>query len=967
MIDYLTIFRVSVMFQTSNYYFPSRDEQIHSMIEIRGVSGVKAAVAAIDVGLEKIKQIKEIAKAELRDKTEAVDFKYWRQVLTDEIEVCKRVIKWLKQRENSDHPKLVKTLEKIKALKIELQMLEDGAGQQEQLMQNREDLYQSRELPSLPSFDRRMHEIVSKEPRFEKECQHFQDVLKRHTHVLIRPINYSDLHQLKVFYQKIEGNAVAAELAPLVKHEIDLLEKTFAQKQALLKDVVLALPNLNKGKPLNEWSFEEKLTFYVKTQQILHNPFEPPIDFLDFQLHSNLEDREDSAAIAFHQLCRIIEAEKQQLVSAKKEDFWDFADIFEKKAHQLATTKEKKAKLYAIKMEGLREILAKVKMSSTQEVLVIGGGPGGLMRALALGFSGHPYRVLEKRANEAPKRSNVITLASGTPSGEDRSRDLNILLFLGFISAVDKDEKGSFGHLKPNLLEIPLGDVERYLMQILTDIGHADKVSFQTEPCSITNKGGQAEVTIRHKNGAEEIIHPSMIIATDGASSPTRTMLGISRNILAKTTQIAYSILKVEPSQSLFKNLKYRIHYGLKAALLSIAVAIYALVLKLPIETAYNYIVKGGPTAIFRIPEHDYVPGIDLPLEKKDGEKGQKVPAHDYLIRVLREKEQAFIDSYKDKVEVLAFRIRKINEKLAGTLPEKESKKLEIRLATLKKEHEQAKQRLESVLTSQAQEMHSVVDVLSSWISKNHRIQPMKVEKNFLVDIFMGTAEQSMVQVGSTPVILRGDASHTTDPMTGYGCKIAIEETLADQWMFSFGELNKMHELALSCHQWTHEFYREIIINQGFKERNHYRPGTEFLSRYVGRAVKDHLLTKKEASLFHAIANKMEFAQKHGPESFVRFSSLEKDFMKEKMEFLTNKLKEQWENRHQTVKGMDASWIDGLTSRETKILEKVIKQLIQSPQSIDAKTMKKMRPILGKLAYENSEFASTMGLLMHCY
>ena len=951
----------------SNYNFISKDAQIREMLPLQGIvanSKVKKCFSCIESGLSRIKHIKEIAQVELAEKTAATDFTYWRQVLTNEIEVCQQAIKWIKLQDKPDNPTLIK----IKALKLELQMLDDKAAGQADLMQNRETLYGSRELKAISGFDQILNKIIEEDGQLQEGCQHLKNVLQRHMHIASAPITYVDVHKLKAFYKQIEGGAdKRAEVTALVKHEIDLLEKSFENKKSLLKELCTTLPALRAGKPFDQWPTQQKLAFYVKSQQILHNPFEPPLDFLDYQLHSQREDANDPQVAAFNSLCRIVEKESEPAAAAPKKDFWDFVHVFEKKAHQLALTKELKTQLYDLKIEGLKHILSKVEKKASKEVLVIGGGPAGLLRAVALGFTGHTYRVLEKRPNETLKRSNVITLGSGN-FGNAHSKDLLILLFLGFISAVDLDERGSFGHLKPNLLEIPLGDVEKYFMQILTEIGHSQNIAFQSKPLRITNNGhAQAEVAIENSAGAIEIMQPSLIMAVDGASSPTRTMLGISKQVLAKTTQIAYSTFEVDPPKSIFQSLKYRIYNFLRGAALAVASAIYALVFKVPLETAYNHVVEGGPTAIFRIPEHVHVPGMDKPMPKGLSAKSSETPkvmAHDYLIRVLREKEQAFIDTYKDRVEAAAFKIRRANQKLGGDLSTEKRLQLVNKLGELTKEHAESSQQLENVLTSQAQHMHGLLDVLCSMISKKHKIQPMQVNKNFLVDVVVGTAEQSLVKVGKTPIVLRGDASHTTDPHCGYGCKTAIEETLADQFMLSFGQLDEMSETELSCHNWAHQFYQDTMINQGLRDRSHYRQGTELLSRYLDRGVKDGLLTGAEARIFHTIAGKAHLAQTQGSDSLIRFSSVEKDFMKQQAAFLRVSLKAQWESIGATLKKLDTAWVEPLTSREAKILEKAIKTLNEIPQIAHAKVSTEMQPIVAKLAYENSRLAPTLGLLM---
>ncbi len=687
---------------------------------------------------------------------------------------CKNAIRDLKDRGLKEPFR--SEIEQLKRLTRKFFKLELAIEEKRECLEARERLTGSTTLPEIPDFRHELKQIAQANPSLAEGCRHLKFVvgccMRRKTGIL----NPTDLAKLRAFEAAV-GNAHPS-LKKLIQSQIQNLTHAIQRKLELLEDLSQALfIGENRSKPFDEWKDEHKMELWVRAGQILNNPFEPPLDLFAF-----LDGSE-------HRLLQILKKECAENFFQFKRTFWDLLPILERKAHALAKTADQKDFLCRCKTAGLQAIVAKTaKRKGGENLLIIGGGPSGLIHGIVSTFKGIPYQIIEKREKAKQNRVNVITLGKNDP------KDVHLLSFLGIISRWDRDGKVSFGHMKTPLIEVQIKDVEEDLRKTLADLnGGNPHIRTNKRVYSIEKEEEGAVVAIADtKSSAAEWIKPSMIIVSDGFSGSTSKMLGIGKHVLAKTTQIAFSIFH-RPSTPLscFEHIKYCLWNGFQALILVIQVLFYALVHFTSFEEAYGAVVTGGPSAIFRI------------------------PAQDYVIRCLRKEEQSYINhTYRKKIAELKWKIEK--------------KEGDPHLLTAKMNR--LKAGLEEYLTERAQQVHGVLDIISAFVGENHQIQPMTVAKNFVADIVVSRAERSGTHVGKTPVLIRGDAAHTTDPYSGYGCKTALEEALADPFLF---DPRSISSLEWACLAWGYNHYEKETIDRGLQERSCYRKDTELLQYYI--------------------------------------------------------------------------------------------------------------------------------------
>src|SRR5260370_14666251 len=169
-----------------------------------------------------------------------------------------------------------------------------------------------------------------------------------------------------------------------------------------------------------------------------------------------------------------------------------------------------------------------------KDVLIAGAGPVGLVMAIELARYGVGVRIIDKAAQRTDKSKALVVL----------SRSLEVLARAGCsaglveagykvgtlnISANGKSiAKVSLEELPtpyPYGLMIPQSDTERVLDEFLNSLGV--KVERMVELTRFTASNDKVVSTLRHADGAEEIVETPWLIGCDGAHSSVRHQLGM--------------------------------------------------------------------------------------------------------------------------------------------------------------------------------------------------------------------------------------------------------------------------------------------------------------------------------------------------------------------------------------------------------------------------------------------------------
>lgn len=765
-------------------------------------------------------------KTELIEQNDADIVQKIHDLASQQLIFCKQTIKnnkFLQHQipKKSQKKKLSKNLLSLQKKKCEILELKSNAAERLLLLQRRQALYGQETVPSIPNFANRLSELSKRFPELADGCTHFKYVAEIAMGLNKQHLSSEDLTKLRQFADQIENQPEHTELFQAVRNQHYALQTTVDRQVQLFHNLASWMEKERiQNTPFDTWTSEQKLFFLSKAEQIINNPLEAKFNHAHFlQLLQN----ESNPSPTEYQLGSLLEnLWDESTKTSNKKDFWNCAPPFEQRCHQLANTQELKEYLQRCKLEGLRDIISLTHRANSNDAskqhLIVGGGPSGLISALTKKMAGLDCRIIEKRNNQRTPRDNTITLGKGDP------KDLELLFFFGIMARFVENNTVSFGHNKPQLIEVKIGDVEEGLLHVLKELHGADPIDYNTSVTAIeSTEQGQASVTIQNtSNGVTNILTPATVTIADGYSGKTKNLLGVAKIDLAKPTMIAYSIFKnvQSPEATSTKTiaLKYRIKNGIKAGIFLVAMLIYKILKNKSLESAFARVMKAGPSAIFRLPNQDY------------------------LIRVFRKQEQNVFAKHREK-------IKNLDRKMLVLQTKPETSENAHKAVQLQEERNRINSSFESRLQNHANRMHGFLDFLHALYNpQGHRMlnAPATSNANFLVDVQVAKAERNVVSVGNTPFIIRGDASHTTDPYCGYGCKTALEEIQADHNFFnSFSE--NVNTLELAMLSWGHEFYQQRTINIGLKERVSYRKRTETLTRYTDRAVTNETMSQSDA------------------------------------------------------------------------------------------------------------------------
>lgn len=727
-------------------------------------------------------------------------------------------------------------------IRIQAFQLRSQAAERQKLLQARERLYKSQELPVEQNLPHILSDITNHFPHLEEGCAHFQHMLACLMRVKNDRITQKDAAKLRAFRIELEGfikDDAIESFAKSVDKLIHTLEKAKQDKITLLHQ--LAQWGASKHVDFERWDAKDKIEFLVKAEQIIDNPFEPRLD--PEEIFHEIESEKEVAAGDLHlknivMLIKSIQAEST--VSPEKLEFWDFMPEFERRAHFLASTLELRAHLNKCKMEGLQAYIAlQPKDAEADRYLVVGAGPAGLMQALCLTLRGKNFDIIEKRSEKKDPRQQIVTL------GKSAAKDIEILRYTGALSRLN--EKISYGHARPHYIETTLGDLESALKETLTSIsGGPLPIRYNTEVARIDRDGEGAAVILKMSRTEKEkeaksveppTIRPKAVIVADGFNGQTKALLGISRIELAKPTFIAFSFFtELIENMAPREVLKHHFFTVIQGIWLGLKILWCMIWCRLSFDKAAVKVVPAGPSGILR------------------------VPGREYFGQLYREEDQRIVAKFQSQISEIGTKLKLAKELIPKDTDHNHLKQLISRIRVLTENEEKLRKAMDSHIAERAREMHGVIDFAQSiYNPRGHKMIPfpMRHVSTHSVDVIVSKAEKSMVKVGKTPFFIRGDASHSTDPYTGTGCKTALEETLADQYFLRHSDVEPDDVFESAILDWGQDQYQQKMIDAAFVERFEYYTGTEREDRYADLAVRNGFMTRREANDYLRIIEKM--------------------------------------------------------------------------------------------------------------
>src|SRR5258708_5087896 len=169
-----------------------------------------------------------------------------------------------------------------------------------------------------------------------------------------------------------------------------------------------------------------------------------------------------------------------------------------------------------------------------RDVLIAGAGPVGLVMAIELARYGVGVRIIDKAAQRTDKskalvvwsRSLEVLARAGCSAGLiDAGYKVGTLNISANGKSIAKVSLEELPTPYPYGLMIPQSDTERVLDEFLNSLGV--KVERTIELTRFTASNDKVVSTLRHADGAEEIVETPWLIGCDGAHSTVRHQLGM--------------------------------------------------------------------------------------------------------------------------------------------------------------------------------------------------------------------------------------------------------------------------------------------------------------------------------------------------------------------------------------------------------------------------------------------------------
>lgn len=374
-------------------------------------------------------------------------------------------------------------------------------------------------------------------------------------------------------------------------------------------------------------------------------------------------------------------------------------------------------KTYAEAIARAKDVFQSRKLVEKSRVVILGGGPAGLMRAIISMMNGNPTTVIEKRSEKAKCRDNVVVLTKSTVAMLKFYGIYQILLSDGLIYPENANKK----------VTARLGDLEYAMKKVMHDLGMAHTIRYETTIKKIDDfvdgftlfTGGDDD----HK------IEADVIVNCEGANSTTNKLMEIDRIEVQEKVPVIAAIYKddrpaVKGPCSLvvyvaktIKEIVVTIFYHIKFVFM----AFVTRSVRQQIQTALTF----------------------------------HVPGQAYLGALL-----------KPKVMEGAQKFQKILESKTASKEEKE------------KAQKQLKSYLRPYLISGICFSNFLYFVAGFWKMKNPEVRFTKVralDQVSIVNIGADKASSISLRNGKGIFMLAGDAAATVDPVTGLGCNSALQ------------------------------------------------------------------------------------------------------------------------------------------------------------------------------------------------
>ncbi len=420
--------------------------------------------------------------------------------------------------------------------------------------------------------------------------------------------------------------------------------------------------------------------------------------------------------------------------------------------------------------------------SNRPSIVISGGGPAGLIRAIDALVTGNPVTVIEKRKQDARARDNTVALGVDT---------VPLLKFYGVYQYLL--ENGLIFPERGGDFNVRLADLETAMKAVISQITPEKIIYFESTIERVNSyPGAKADIIVSSPSGAKNFNAIDLLVVAEGAHSPTNQLLGNRRVSVLPSIPVIAAIFKDDRPQIRGVSTFFQ-YIGKSLANTATSVYYYTIFFFKVVfqgEHIFNKNRKIAGSLVLRTPNQNY---LGSGLSKKETEIMKQVIQK--LENAQEELEAAKKQNYSQE------RLAPLNEK--------------VKVA--QKEWDRYMKYWTGISFCSANIFGILASIFgrqkldfASWLPLDHlSITEIGADKS---DIYSG-------KIGQSSFLVAGDSLATVDPTTGLGCNTAVR-TATDFHDYVAG-LNSKQDIASL--QKNYNTNCEAIISNNHEESKRFR------------------------------------------------------------------------------------------------------------------------------------------------
>lgn len=153
-------------------------------------------------------------------------------------------------------------------------------------------------------------------------------------------------------------------------------------------------------------------------------------------------------------------------------------------------------------------------------VVISGAGPGGLLRAIQSISNGNPTKVIERRPQDAPGRTNTVALTETT---------ISMLQYCGIYPYL-LENRLIYPPNREGYISVRLRDLEKAMKTVLEELSSGSVIEYNSKIVEINAQAEKIQLITESSTGERSTIADvGIFVNAEGARSSTNALLGIER------------------------------------------------------------------------------------------------------------------------------------------------------------------------------------------------------------------------------------------------------------------------------------------------------------------------------------------------------------------------------------------------------------------------------------------------------